>query len=137
MNNNMQDIEKLLIKCIETSRLESNKYAKIIGICNNPEFINILRKVHITKLKHCNMLEDIYQKRYNKNLKHKTKEYELIGDFKSNLKLSFNSSIKNIDIYKEMYFLFEEYPSEKNMMFEFILDEQIICTKNSYMISCY
>lgn len=131
------NIEKLLIKCIEISGQESNKYAKIIGLCNNPEFINILRKSHITKQKHLNMFLQIYKSISEKDFTYTKKEYEIIGDFKNNLKFSLSSSFKNIDIYKELYFIFDESKIEKDMMFEILLDEQIICNQNSYMISTY
>ncbi len=131
----MEDISKLIINCIELSELESNKYAKLIGICIDPEIINDLRKIHIKKKKHCNMLVECYRSIVQKEPKYNKKEYQLIGDFKNNIKKSLKTSIKNIDIYRELYFMFNEYNLEKDMLFEIILDEQIICTENCYILN--
>ncbi len=134
-NTNMNQIENLLCKCIEITYKESNKYAKIMNICNNPEFNNILRKIHITKLKHCNMFKEIYNNLFNQTYECQNNDFELIGDFKNNLKVCFNQTFKNIDIYRELYFIFDNMPFEKNMVFEIILDEQSISIKSSYMIN--
>lgn len=131
----MNNIDKVIINCIEISNLESNKYAKLIGICNDPELINDLRKIHIIKQKHCNMLKQCYTNIFNKEAVCKKKEYTLVGNFKNNIRKSFKTSIKNIDIYRELYFLFKQYDLEKDMLFEILLDEQIICMENCYMMN--
>ncbi len=131
----MNNIEKLIINCIEISSLESNKYAKLITVCNDPEHINDLRKIHITKEKHCNMLLECYKNIVKKEPSYEKKEYQLIGDFKNNIRKSFKNCIKNIDIYRELYFLFNDYNLEKDLLFEIILDEQLICTENCYMMN--
>ncbi len=137
--NNIQSIEKLLIKCIELSMVESKKYAKIITICQEPEFINNLRKIHITKDKHYNMLKECYSSIIKKELEIKDKDYELIGNFKNNLRLIYNNSIQNIDIYREMYFILNGngYEKEREMLFEILLDEQIIISQNVYILGNY